>query len=42
MNQKPTSFRILYSVQYILELTDRLFLNSEIHKTDERSYDNSN
>jgi len=42
MNQKPTSFRILYSVQYISELTDKLFWISEIHKTDVRSYDNSN
>ena len=25
MNRKPTPFRILYSAQYILELTDRLF-----------------
>jgi len=35
MNRKPvffaTSLRILYSVQYISELTHRLFWNPEIH-----------
>ena len=42
MNQKPTSLHILYSVQYILEITHKLFWNAEIHKTNVRSYDNSN
>ena len=42
MNQKPTSFRILYSLQYILELTYGLFWKLEIHKTDVLSYDNLN